>query len=184
MANQRAGRTILIVGTFQTQKWQQVILFAQKLKSIVRVDALHSNGIATSSSDDYSRRTRTVETGSTVGDWNSGKVYTGALVLDYWATWNWIGCVLWELGFGSTPEAIVLQFQFGTNGILGKRIPIRKQRFELRRRCKHIHQVKQKDRVIGRVPPKQSNPSKKASIIDIVGLILQELVIDSTGLSS
>ena len=49
VANQRAGRTSLFVGTFQTQKWQQVILFAQQSKSIARVVALHSNGIATSS---------------------------------------------------------------------------------------------------------------------------------------
>ena len=46
-----------------------------------------------------------------------------ALILDYWAIWNWIGCVLWELGFSSTLEASVLQFQFGTSCILGKRIP-------------------------------------------------------------
>ena len=51
-----------------------------------------------------------MESGSTVGDWNSGKVYTGAFALDYWAIWNWIGCVLWELGFSGTLEAIVLQF--------------------------------------------------------------------------
>ena len=49
VANQRAGRTSLIVRTFQTQRRQQVILFAQQLKTIARVVALYSNGIATSS---------------------------------------------------------------------------------------------------------------------------------------
>ena len=53
-----------------------------------------------------------------------------------------------------------------------------KQRFELRRRCKHIHQVKEKGRVIGTRSTETIKSVKGGKHNRHFGLILQELAID------